>query len=93
MKDHTDRAAIRVVVAMISMLLFITIIWGPVNTIWVAPWIYDGTTFGSLAWRKAWVINGWILFAPIFVTFGYCVFTMARAIRKDEIERSNRRAS
>lgn len=87
MKDHTDRAAIRLVIAMVGLALFVVIIWGPLNTIWVGPWIFEGTTIGSLAWRKAWVINGWIIFAPVLITFTYCFVTMARAIRQDAIER------
>lgn len=92
MRDNTDRAGIRCVITLIALLLFVTIIWGPVNTIWIGPWIYEGTSFGSLEWRKAWVLNGWILFSPIALAFSYCVFTMARAIRKDEIDRDSRSA-
>ena len=91
MRDHADRAGIRCAAAAIALAMFITVIWGPVNTIWIAPWIYEGTSFGSLAWRKAWVVNGWILISPVVIAFGYCIFTMARAIRKDEIERESKR--
>lgn len=90
MKDHTDKAGIRCAAVAIALALFITIIWGPVNTIWIGPWIYEGTSLGSLAWRKAWVVNGWILVSPIVIAFGYCIFTMARAIRKDDAERNDR---
>lgn len=93
MKDHTDKAGIRCVIAVLVMAVFIAVIWGPVNTIWIGPWIYEGTTIGSLEWRKAWVINGWILFAPIAIALGYCLWTMARAIRKDEDEREAKRAA
>lgn len=90
MKDHTDKAGIRCAAVAIVLALFITIIWGPVNTIWIGPWIYEGASFGSLAWRKAWVVNGWILLSPIAIAFGYCIFTITRAIRKDDAERSDR---
>ena len=93
MKDHIDKAGIRCVITMIALFLFLTIVWGPINTIWVGPWIYEGASLGSLAWRKAWVLNGWILFSPIAIAFGYCLFTMTRAIRKDESEREAKRAS
>jgi hypothetical protein len=93
MADHIDKAGIRCLITAISLFLFLIIVWGPVNTIWIGPWIYDGARLGSLAWRKAWVLNGWILMAPIVMAFGYCIFTMSRAIRKDASERSNRRAS
>lgn len=87
MKDHTDKAGIRCAIAAIGLALFLIIIWGPANTIWIGPWIYKDTAIGTLAWRKAWVVNGWILFTPIAITFGYCIFTMSRAIRKDDQER------
>lgn len=87
MRDHTDRATIRSVWASVSLALFVIIIWGPVNTLWIGPWIFEGTTLGSLEWRKAWVLNGWILGAPMVIVFGYIIFTVFRAIRKDEAER------
>ena len=92
MKDHIDKAGIRCGIAVLTMLVFCFVIWGPVNTIWIGPWIYEGATIGSLEWRKAWVFNGWILFAPIAICLGYCVCTMTRAIRKDESERLVRMA-
>ena len=92
MKDHIDKAGIRCAVSVMAMLVFCFVIWGPVNTIWIGPWIYEGTTIGSLEWRKAWVFNGWILFAPIATCLGYCIFTMVRAVRKDESERVERMA-
>lgn len=91
MRDNTDRAGIRCVITLVTLLLFLMIIWGPVNTIWIGPWIFEGTVIGSLAWRKAWVVNGWIIFSPVAIAFGYCIFTMARAIRKDEIDRESKR--
>ncbi|MBC3948330.1 hypothetical protein [Pseudomonas folii] len=93
MRDNTDRAGIRCGITVISLLLFLLIIWGPVNTMWIGPWIYEGTVIGSFDWRKAWVLNGWILFSPIALAFGYCVFTMTRAMRKDEIDRESKRAA
>ena len=90
MKDHTDKAGIRCVITLLSLLLFIVLVWGPVNNIWIGPWIYEGTSLGSLAWRKAWVVNSWILLSPIAIAFGYCIFTMTRAIRKDDAERNDR---
>jgi len=91
MRDHTDRAGIRCVITAIALFMFVLFVWGPVNTLWVAPWVYSGTEFGSFAWRKAWVINGWILIAPFLLAFSYCILTMTRAIRKDEVEREERR--
>lgn len=90
MKDNTDKAAIRCVIAGCSLAIFVIFIWGPLDTIWIGPWFYEGTSIGSLAWRKAWVFNGWLMFAPILVTFGYCITTMARAIRKDAADREAR---
>ena len=92
MKDHIDKAGIRCAVAALAMLVFCFLIWGPLNTIWIGPWIYEGTAIGTFEWRKAWVFNGWILFAPIAICISYCVFTMTRAIRKEEHQRFERMA-
>lgn len=86
MTQHIDRAGVRAAVAAIGTALFSLFIWGPVNTLWIAPEVYDGTVFGTHEWRKAWVINGWMLIAPIALGFGYAATTVFRAIKRDQAE-------
>lgn len=87
MKDHTDRAGVRLLITAVSLCLFILVVWVPALTLWINPWLYDGLVFGSHEWRKAFVLSGWIFFAPFVFAFGYGFTTMFRAIRRDERDR------
>lgn len=90
MKDHIDRAGIRVLIAVVLMFLFTFAVWIPVGTLWLGPWIYEGVRPYTLEWRKAGVLNLWASISPWVLTFTYCGITMFRAIRLDAKERDQR---
>lgn len=91
MKDHTDRAAIRVVITAVSVCLFMIFVWSPTMVLWISPWLYDGVAIGSMEWRKSWILGTWLGFGPIMLAFAYALTTMTRAIRRDAREREEQR--